>query len=137
MMPRILQEDGLIPALSDMLEKSFRFSPIQYEFEHYGISDRFREGVEIGLYRISQELVNNIIKHSGANRVSVQLFKNGKYLVLLVEDNGKGFEMNELEKSGIGLMNITSRVETIQGEFNLSPSPQSGTLATIRIPIDK
>ena len=69
--------------------------------------------------------------------MSVQLFKNGKYLVLLVEDNGKGFEMNKIEKSGIGLMNITSRVETIQGEFNLSPSPESGTLATIRIPIDK
>lgn len=136
MMPRVLQEDGLIPAISDMLEKTFRYSTINYEFEHYGITNRFKEGVEIGLYRISQELVNNIIKHSGASHVSVQLFQSGKFLVLLVEDNGKGFEMNKLKKSGIGLMNISSRVETINGEFNLSPSPQSGTLATIRIPIE-
>ncbi|KAF0129560.1 MAG: Signal transduction histidine kinase [Bacteroidetes bacterium] len=136
MMPRILQEDGLVPAISDMLEKSFRYSSISYEFEHFGISNRFKENVEIGLYRISQELINNIIKHSGANKVSVQLIKNGKMLILLVEDNGKGFEMSKLKSKGIGLMNISSRVETIHGEFNMEPSPESGTLATIRIPID-
>ncbi len=136
MMPRVLQEDGLIPAISDMLEKSFRYSTIQYNFEHFGITSRFKEGIEIGLYRICQELINNIIKHSGANHVSVQLLKSGKMLVLLVEDNGKGFEMERLKSKGIGLMNITSRVETIKGEFNLEPSPESGTLATIRIPVE-
>lgn len=137
MMPRVLQEDGLVPALADMLEKAFRFSPVKYNFEHYGIEGRFNESIEIGLYRIAQELVNNIIKHSGANEVTVQLFKANKTLVLLIEDNGTGFEYNKLKSKGIGLMNISSRVETIHGEFNLEPSPHSGTLATIRIPISK
>lgn len=137
MMPRVLQQEGLIPALADMLEKSFRLSPIHYNFENFGIESRFAESIEIGLYRIAQELINNIIKHSEANEVSVQLFKASKTLVLLIEDNGKGFVLNDLKRKGIGLMNISSRVETIHGEFNLEPSPQSGTLATIRIPIEK
>lgn len=135
MMPRILQEDGLIPALEDMLEKSFQFSTVNYEFEHFGIDKRFRENVEVSLYRIAQELINNIIKHSGANLVHVQLFKRNKMLILLIEDNGSGFQFDTQKSKGIGLMNITSRVETVHGEFNLEPSPKSGTLATIRIPI--
>ena len=136
MMPRILKEDGLIPALEDMLDKTFRYSPVQYHFEHFGVDKRFAEQVEIGLYRISQELINNIIKHSEATQVSVQLLKNGKILVLLVEDNGKGFKTIKEKQKGIGLMNITSRVETIHGEFNLQPSPESGMLATVRIPVE-
>ena len=136
MMPRILQEDGLIPAITDMLEKSFQFSAIDYEFEYFGIEKRFRENVEVSLYRIAQELVNNIIKHSGANVVHVQLFKRNKILILLIEDNGSGFQFDTQKSKGIGLMNITSRVETVHGEFNLEPSPKSGTLATIRIPIE-
>lgn len=136
MMPRVLQEDGLIPAIEDMLEKSFRHANITCHFEHFGISERFAENLEISLYRISQELVNNIIKHSGASEVQVQLLRNKKHLVLLVEDNGKGFQFEKLKAKGIGLMNITSRVETVHGEFNLEPSPVSGTLATIRVPLN-
>ncbi len=136
MMPRLLQEDGLIPSIADMLDKSFAMSDIQYNFEHFGMEKRLRENVEIGVYRICQELINNIIKHSGASSVNVQLFRNGKTMVLLVEDNGKGFEFQDKKDKGIGLLNISSRVETIHGEFNLEPSPISGTLATIRIPID-
>lgn len=135
MMPRILQEDGLVPALADMLDKTFRITDIEYDFEHFGIENRFKENIEIGLYRIAQELINNIVKHSGATKVNVQLFRAADVLVLLVEDNGKGFNMGTNTGKGIGLMNISSRVETIHGEFNLEPSPESGTLATIRIPI--
>lgn len=136
MMPRVLQEDGLIAAISEMLEKVFRHTNVEYLFEHHNITQRFQENIEIGLYRICQELINNIIKHSDATKVTVQLIKTKKLLILIVEDNGKGMEPAGLDRQGIGLMNITSRVETIQGEFNLEPSPESGTLATIRIPIE-
>lgn len=134
MMPKVLQEEGIIPAISDMLEKVFRHSNVSYNFEHHGLESRLEEKIEIGLYRICQELVSNIIKHAAADQVSVQLFKNAKMLVLLVEDNGKGFVYDKKKQGGIGLMNINSRVETIHGDFNLEPSPLSGTLATIRIP---
>ena len=89
--------------------------------------------VEISLYRITQELINNIIKHSNASYVSVQLFKNQDKVILVVEDNGVG--INKRNEKGHGLLNIKNRVNTLNGEVNLEPSPNSGTLATIRIPL--
>ncbi|MBP9153227.1 MAG: sensor histidine kinase [Flavobacteriales bacterium] len=137
MMPRVLSEMGLIPALADMLEKSLGLTDIQYEFEHHNIdTNRFAESIEISLYRICQELVNNIIKHSEAKAVSVQLLKTRTHLVLVVEDNGKGFEFDDPNnQNGIGLMNITSRAKAIHGEVNYEPSPEQGTVATIRVPL--
>lgn len=90
----------------------------------------------MSLYRISQELINNIIKHSEAKSVSIQLLKTKSHLVLVVEDNGKGFKFNSVEnRNGIGLMNISSRAKAMNGEVNYQPSPQQGTVATIRIPL--
>ncbi|MCB0754388.1 MAG: sensor histidine kinase [Flavobacteriales bacterium] len=137
MMPRVLSEMGLIPALDDMLNKSLGNTNIKYEFEHHKVEgQRFAENVEVSLYRICQELVNNIIKHSDAKAVSVQLLKTKTHLVLVVEDNGKGFNFDDgANQNGIGLMNISSRAKAINGEVNYQPSPEQGTVATIRIPL--
>jgi signal transduction histidine kinase len=64
------------------------------------------------------------------------LYKSGAYVILIVEDNGKGINKTK-HKKGIGLMNILSRLETIDGEVNFEPSPESGTLVTVKIPIKK
>ena len=137
MMPRALSDMGLIPALEDMLDKSLGNTDINYEFEHHKMDgERFAENVEVSLYRICQELVNNIIKHSDAKAVSVQLLKTKSHLVMVVEDNGKGFTFgSEKNRNGIGLMNITSRAKAMNGEVNYQPSPEQGTVATIRIPL--
>ena len=137
MMPRALQETGLVFAIDDMLEKSLGSSDIQYEFEHHGVDgERFETRKEVSLFRICQELVNNVVKHSEAKAVSVQLFKTKSHLALIVEDNGKGFEYeNKANRNGIGLMNIASRVQAVQGELDYQPSPKQGTVATIRIPL--
>jgi len=137
MMPRVLSEMGLLPALEDMLGKSLGNTDIEFEFEHHKVEgERFAENVEVSLYRICQELVNNIIKHSEAKAVSVQLLKTKTHLVLVVEDNGKGFNFDETaNQNGIGLMNISSRAKAINGEVNYQPSPEQGTVATIRIPL--
>jgi signal transduction histidine kinase len=133
MMPKALTQLGLIEAVDDMLSKSLGISKISYQFEHFGVTERFDERIEISLYRVIQELVNNIIKHSKADTVSVQLFKNSGKVILIVEDNGTGIESDKGD--GHGLLNIKSRVNTLHGEINLEPSPKSGTLATIRIPL--
>lgn len=133
MMPKALTELGLIEALQDMLQKSLGLSAIKYDFEHFGITNRLNEKVEISLYRVAQELVNNIIKHSNAKKVNVQLFKNSGKVILIVEDDGKG--INNSKSEGHGLLNMKSRINTLNGEMNLEPSPNSGTLATIRIPV--
>lgn len=134
MMPRALTEYGLIPATEDMLSKSLGPSGINYEFEHYAIEGRLNERLEVSLYRIIQELINNIIKHSSAKQVNIQLFKNAGRIILIIEDNGKGFD-HQSTSEGHGLLNIKSRLNSLNGEVNYSPSPGSGTVATIRIPI--
>ena len=80
MMPRALTELGLLDALGDMLDISFSNSDITYEFEHHNMDERLPQNIEIGLYRIAQELVNNILKHSGAKKVEVQLVKREKQI---------------------------------------------------------
>jgi two-component system, sensor histidine kinase LadS len=68
--------------------------------------------------------------------VSVQLLKTKTHLVLIVEDNGKGFRVDDPNnQNGIGLMNINSRAQAIHGEVNYEPSPKQGTVASIRVPI--
>lgn len=135
MMPRALQEAGLVPALQDLLDSALGHSSIKYTLEQHNAETRFPEEIEIGIYRVCQELLNNVIKHSGASEVSVQLIRSGKNLVLIVEDNGKGFGSQD-KKEGIGLLNIRSRMETVHGEVNFEPSPGSGTVATIRVPVE-
>ncbi len=134
MMPRALQESGLIAAIEGMLQKSLQFSNIQYEFDHYNVDKRFSENLELSMYRICQELINNVIKHSDASSVMVQLFRNQDKLILIVEDNGKGISKGD--ESGHGLLNIRSRLNTVHGTVNYEPSPNSGTIATIVIPIN-
>ncbi|RLD56831.1 MAG: hypothetical protein DRJ05_10690 [Bacteroidetes bacterium] len=135
MMPKVLSTNGLVYAIEDMLEKTFKYSSIKYQFEHFGTEGRFKEKIELSLYRICQELVNNVIKHSGANFISVQLFKSKKHLILMLEDNGKGMNSDN-NKPGIGFLNIASRIDTINGEVNYEPGPETGTVATIRVPLE-
>lgn len=133
MMPKALTELGLIETLQDMLEKSFGMTDIQYEFDHFGINERLNENIEVSLYRVCQELINNILKHANATKITVQLYKNSGKVIMVVEDNGSGIKYNS--KDGHGLLNMKSRINSLNGEINLEPSPKSGTLATVRLPL--
>ena len=135
MMPRALKELGIIPALNDLLEGSLALSNIKYSLEHFNIKERLPKKIEVTIYRIIQELINNIIKHSKADEVSVQLFNTNNTAILIVEDNGVGFSSKE-SKKGIGLLNISSRLDLVKGDVNFEPSPKSGTLVTIKIPLE-
>lgn len=134
MMPIALKELGILSALNDLLDSSLNYSNINYSLEHYNILERLPQRIEITIYRIVQELINNIIKHSKATEVSVQLFNANNTIILIVEDNGIGFS-SEKKKKGIGLLNISSRLDMVNGDVNFEPSPKSGTLITIKIPL--
>ena len=136
MMPRALTELGLVAALEDMIGKSFTYSEIACKFEHHGLKERLPSHVEIGLYRIAQELVNNILKHSGADTVDIQLMKTDYHCILIVHDNGKGLAPTQKVK-GIGMLNIDNRLRTLNGVFNMESATGSGTTATIRIALPR
>lgn len=133
MMPRALMDDGLVRAVEDLLQSSFRFADIQYEFEHHQVNQRFDKKLEISLYRIVQELINNIIKHSQAKNVSVQLLNVKENLILFIEDDGVGMSVKSND-SGQGLLNIKSRLDMVKGSINYEPGENSGTSVSIKIP---
>ncbi|MEO0581134.1 MAG: sensor histidine kinase [Bacteroidota bacterium] len=133
MMPRALTELGLVPAIEDSLYKTLGTARIDFDFEHFNLQERYEERKEIAIYRILQELVNNVIKHSEAKHVSVQLYQGGSQLHLVVEDDGRGVRQGKSD--GHGWLNIKNRLSTFKGKFQMSSEIEGGTVATISIPI--
>lgn len=133
MMPKVLIEMGLLPAMKEVVERALVLQKIKVDFEDFGLQERYPSSIEIAIYRIFQELVNNIVKHAKATEVNVQLIQNGARLILIVEDDGQG--MGTFTGRGIGLQNIQSRLSTIDGKVDYSSGPSSGTVATIVIPL--
>lgn len=132
MMPKTLAELGLASALDDLMEKTFRHTAIHYQFESLNVQERLPQKIELALFRIVQELLQNMLKHAQASQVSVQLFKNQHQLILTVEDNGVGMDLSA-KQEGHGLRNIESRLSTIGGILLLESEKGKGTRATIRV----
>jgi len=135
MMPKSLTELGLIPALDDLLHKTFAHTPVKCSFEHHQADGRFDPKVELTLYRVAQELVNNVIKHAQAKNVNVQVFRVKDRLLMTVEDDGRGFQP-DANGNGHGLTNIRSRVNMINGNIEFETEAQTGSLITLTVPLN-
>ena len=135
-MPATLSKLGLEAALQNLIDKIGAHSKMQIHFSAHGFGGRVEEKTEMSIYRIILELLNNIVKHAAAEKVSIQLIKYPAYINLMVEDNGRGFDFNKAleEKKGIGLGNILSRVEYMNGSIDIDSSPGKGTTVIIEIP---
>jgi signal transduction histidine kinase len=134
MMPRALSDLGLLPALSDMLDRSLKLPGMQHTFEHFGLEERLLPHVETGVYRIAQELVNNVLKHAKARHVHVELLKNKGHLVLILEDDGVGIDLAR-KAHGLGMRSLQDRARTLQGSLDIERGTEQGTVATLRIPL--
>lgn len=133
MMPKALAELGIVPATKQMLNSALQYTPIKHTFESFNFEDRPSEVIEITLYRIIQELTNNLIKHSEAKNVSVQLYIVEASIMLLFEDDGIGFD-EAITTSGMGMQNIKSRLEMVNGTINFDKGDEGGALVSIKIP---
>ncbi len=136
MIPKTLLYLGLVEAIEDLAEKLFHAAKIRFNFEH-NLNSRFEQRIEISLFRIIQELINNIIKHAKATEVDISLLKTKDQLILIVEDNGIGLSSKQDEEKGIGLLNIEYRAKNIGGSFSISSQEDKGCSAILRIPIKK
>ena len=94
------------------------------------------QSFQLSVYRIVQELMNNIIKHSEATEALVQLHQENGKLTITVEDNGKGFS-NEQVYEGIGFSNIKSRLSLLKGSFDINSSASNGTSVFIELQLEK
>jgi signal transduction histidine kinase len=122
--PEILWKHGLNKALFLFCE---RVSNERLEVEYYMVGEipRLQHNYKLIIYRIVQELINNVIKHSQATNAFVQLTHHENFMTITVEDNGIGME--EKESNGIGMDNLRSRIETLKGELNISSEKGRGT----------
>ena len=97
---------------------------------------RLDKSIEIIIYRIVQELLNNTMKHAAATEAFVQVIREENRLNVIVEDNGKGLDTNSLENNkGAGLANVQSRVVYLKGQLDIHAETGKGTLVTMEFNI--
>ncbi|MEQ6121550.1 sensor histidine kinase [Reichenbachiella sp. MALMAid0571] len=137
LMPQSLVKFGLEPSLKEFAEKVNASEKLIVEVLVFDLNERLTELQEISIYRIVQEWVNNIMKYSDAQRVTIQLTKDEQEVTLTIEDDGMGFELSKLtESKGNGWKNIRSRTNLIHGDLEVDTSVnQRGTHFSINIPI--
>ncbi len=138
LMPSTLDEFGLITALKDFTQKMTEYTGVLICFNHGELSEIFDKKIELVLYRSSQELVNNALKHAKASIINVTLSKDEERLFLNVSDNGIGFDLAEVNKPnrGIGIKNIESRISVIKGgEIKFKVKKGQGASFEISVPL--
>ena len=137
LLPETLLRYGLDEALKEYSQSITDSKLMQLDYESVGMQLKLDQSAGLSIYRIIQELVNNIIKHSGATEALVQLHREAEKLSITVEDNGKGFAPQQNGKTGIGLSNIRSRVSYLNGSLDIRSEEQKGTSVYIEIQLTK
>ena len=132
--PGSLKTGGLKDGLFDMCSEIQDIYHIKVNFICQ-VEERFEENFELKVYRIIQDLKNNIINHAKATEADIQLLKSGNTLKITVEDNGVGFNYKDTQqKKGIGLQNIEAKVSNLKGSVEIDSMQGEGTCVLIEIP---
>ncbi|AFK03921.1 putative signal transduction histidine kinase [Emticicia oligotrophica DSM 17448] len=140
LVPSTLEEFGLILSIDEFIQKVHLASTSEFSFSYEGINQkqRFDKKIELTIYRLIQELVNNALKHADASEISLKLGIQDKNIIFTFTDNGKGFDFNAVRndpKRGLGLRNMESRLSVINGQIDIQSNIGSGTITKIEIPI--
>lgn len=134
LMPKTLSKLGLYPAIEELVNQFKIASPnLKLNYFVKATENNFNEDAKINIYRIIQELLTNVVKHSRATEVTLQLIKHNDNLMVSVEDDGVGFDMRE-NRQGIGLNSIESRVRVLNGTMSVDSSPGHGTFISLFLP---
>lgn len=141
--PMALDDLGLIPILEKYIRGFIKDTKIDVEFKVIGCEKKLEPGIEIAIFRIIQESLNNIAKHSRATFANITIEYLDTRLNLSIWDNGIGFDREKVNGSdktitgGFGLMNINERIELLDGELQINTSPGRGTKLYIYVPLVK
>lgn len=136
--PASLDHLGLSAALASLVSGWSERFHVQAEYRGSGVDDlRLPPESEINLYRVAQEALHNVYKHAGASRVGVFFERHGSRAVLIVEDDGLGFdgEAEEGAGAGMGLVSMRERAALVGGEFEVESSAGAGTTLYVRVPV--
>ncbi|MBO9635097.1 MAG: hypothetical protein J7578_18450 [Chitinophagaceae bacterium] len=125
LMPEVLLQYGLDEALRRYCS-NISSSQLLIQYDSWGEIVRFSNGFELSVYRIVQELLNNILKHSQAGEAILQLNHRGHILSITVEDNGVGFDNTGKGIAGMGLKSLATRTQIMHGKMEVDTSPGEG-----------
>jgi signal transduction histidine kinase len=138
--PSTLDDLGLVAALRSHAERFLSGSGITFELNAAGLTSRLEPEMETALYRIYQETLNNVRRHSGAKKVSITISMSDGYLMSEIQDDGRGFDLSRYDSGkndhhAWGLLGIRERVSQWGGKVEIITKPGSGTLIRLRFPI--
>ncbi|MGV3658149.1 MAG: sensor histidine kinase, partial [Chitinophagaceae bacterium] len=134
LVPPILGDIGIIESIEAMLETIRYVQLLKIDFDYFDFNeDRVPENVQLMLYRIIQEGMNNIVKHADATHVSITIKNINRQITLELKDNGKGFYAASVRR-GLGLTNIKNRAELFGGKVTIKSAPGAGCSLKVAIP---
>jgi PAS domain S-box-containing protein len=134
--PPILDDVGLAAALEWLIDSFSKQSEITFKLSIDGNSTPIFEPIASALYRITQESLTNVVKHSQATSVEIRLIQNAHFVELTFSDNGRGIEVSDQGKQGsFGLLGIRERVILLAGEFSIAGTPDQGTNISVKVPV--
>jgi hypothetical protein len=137
--PRTL-EMGLYPAIESLLHRlnshGMDGKPHFHFFQNLA-TDHFRKTAKIHLFRITQELLANVVKHASATEATLQFIAHGDEILVTMEDDGVGFDPEKVSGHGIGLSNISHRVMALNGQLSIDSWPGRGATISITIPVEE
>src|SRR5690625_2241991 len=132
----VIAKNGLLPAIKKLVRNTSGTNDLTIELNYFGLNDRLENSLEITIFRVIQELVTNIIKHSEATYAHISITQLKETLSIIVEDNGKGFKYNPLKSNaGMGLAHIERRIELLEGTMEIDSTINKGTTILIDIPL--
>jgi two-component system, NarL family, sensor kinase len=137
-----IQQTGISDAIEQQLAILQKSGHFQTEFLIEGIPYRFDVHKELLVFRVVQELLNNIVKHAKASWIKIEIAYQRDALVIQIRDNGHGFDLDTLDLrpgqgQGLGLRNMLNRMTLINGDIQINSIPGDGTRALITLPNDK
>lgn len=134
MVPVSLSRFGLGPALHTFAAQVRAAGELEVDLQILGLEERLPEEIEVHVYRICQELVQNVIKHAQASKLRVQIIRHNDALNISVEDNGRGMIKDKVPR-GFGFSTIQSNVDLFKGTFTIESQPGKGCLVLIDLPV--
>lgn len=136
LMPLTLKENGLIESIRHICAKYNKPDLQAISFNAYQVPDKLEPVVEINTYRICQELLNNAVKYSRADKIFLQLFCREGKLIIQIEDNGVGFDKTKTKADSLGMNTLRERVALLKGEIEIDTAPQKGTNIFIELSLN-
>ena len=131
--PHVLNDFGLARGVQNFIDKSAAMHDVKIRFTTNLRTERYDTDIEVILYRVICELINNSLKHAACTSINLSLSQNGSELALDYTDDGRGFNPQAMMDCGMGLSNIASRINSLGGTFDIASAKGKGMRAAIRV----